>query len=180
MAIPMKCWHRDHKGEMWSLDLGDERAELRDAAGAMRGEFTRDEAGEQFLMPSFSESIKQFRLPVGGELWYFDVGKDDLKQIRAYIEHSVAAAGPDAVRAVRNAAIRDGVIGLVVLLVGVGITIGTHLKEADDPEGGTQSVVMYGAILVGLIMLGKGIYGLVRYNRLKTLAQTHGAAASHT
>jgi hypothetical protein len=82
------------KGEPWTLDLSDEKAEVRDAAGQVRATSTRDEAAEQFLMPSLSESIKQFRVPVDCELGYFDVAKPELKEIKAYIDRALVAAGP--------------------------------------------------------------------------------------
>jgi hypothetical protein len=175
MSIPMKCCHRDHKGETWALDLGEERAALRDAAGAVRGEFTREEAARQFLMPSFSESIKQFRIPVDGQLWYFDVAKPDLAQIKAYIDQSVVAAGPDAVRAVRSAAIRDGAIGALAVAAGVGITVFSLMRAENDPEGGMY-FVMYGPILVGLVMLGKSVAGFLRYTKLKAHADAAPAS----
>ncbi len=136
MQVPMRCCHLKHKGEAWVLDLGAEGAEVRDASGDVRAQFTREEAAESFLLPSFSESIKQFRVPVDGELWYFDVAKNDLKEIKAYINQAVVAAGPEAVVAVRNRAIRDGLIGLGGVAAGVALTLGSFFNAAQNPVGG--------------------------------------------
>jgi hypothetical protein len=168
----MRCCHREHKGEVWTLDLGADGATVQDARRAVRGEYGRAEVAEQFRLPSFSESVKQLRIPIDGELWYFDVARADLKEIKAYLDQAVVAAGPEAVRAVRNRALRDTVIGAGVFVAGVALTVGSYLRAAQNPAGG-QYVVTYGLILVGLVMVGKGVYGLVRYGRLQKLAQEH-------
>lgn len=169
MRIDMRCCHAQHKGETWILELGKDDARVIDAAGAVRGEFTRAEAHENFHLPSFSESIKQFRVPVDGQLWYFNVAKPDLQQIKAYLDESVVAAGPEAVQSVRNRALRDGAIGVVALAIGIGITLFTLLRADANPEGG-EYVVMYGPMIFGVVMLGRGVFGLMRYSRLKSVS----------
>jgi hypothetical protein len=166
----MRCCHLKHKGESWTLDLGDEGAAIRDAAGKVRAEFAREEAAEQFLLPSFSESVKQFRAPVEGELWYFDVARDGLKEIKACLDQSVVAAGPEAMKAIRNRAIRETLIGSAGVIGGTALTVGSYLHAAQNPGGG-EYYVTYGLILFGLVLLGKGIYGFLRYGQLQKLAQ---------
>jgi hypothetical protein len=166
----MRCCHLKHKGEMWILDLGDDRAEIRDTEENIRAVYTRDEAAEQFLLPSFSESIKQFRAPIDGQLWYFDVARGDLKQIKAYIDQAVVTAGPGAVRAVRNSAIRDTLIGIGGVAVGTALTVGSYLHAEQNPGG--EYVITYGVILFGLVMIGKGIYGFLRHGHLQKLSST--------
>jgi hypothetical protein len=168
----MRCCHLEHKGEAWTLDLGDDRAEIRDAAGNVRGEYTPTEAAEQFLLPIFSESVKQFRALIDGELWYFDVPRDGLQQIKAYRDRAVVTVGPEAVRAVRNQALRDSLIGLGGVVAGVVLTVGSFLRAAQNPDGGGY-VITYGLILFGLVMLGKGVYGFLRYGQLQKLSQVN-------
>jgi hypothetical protein len=172
----MRCCHLKHKGEAWVLDLGDEGALVRDASGRVRAQFTREEAAGAFLLPSFSESIKQFRLPVDGEIWFFDVAKNDLKEIKTYINEAVVAAGPEAVLAVRNTAIRDALIGLACIIAGVGLTVWSYIRATQNPED-SGYVVTYGLVLVGLVMLGKGVYGFVRYGQLKKMSQDQAEGA---
>jgi hypothetical protein len=172
VSISMRCCHLQHKGETWTLDLRDEQAQIRDAAGKVRGEYPRTEVNDLFLMPSFSESIKQFRAAIDGEMWFFDVAKDDLKQIKAYLNQSLASGGIDAMLPVRNRGFRDLLIGLAAIVVGVGVTVASYLNAAQKPEGGEYSIV-YGAVLFGIIMFGKGIYGLVRYQALKKLLESN-------
>jgi hypothetical protein len=171
MLVPMRCCHLKHKGEVWGLDLGDDRAQIRDAAGNVRAEYTRCEAAERFLLPSFSESIKQFRAPIDGELWYFDVARGDLKQIKAYIDQAVVAAGPEAIGAVRRRAVRETLLGIGGLAVGTALTMGSYLHAAQDPGGG-EYVITYGVILFGLVMIGKGIYDFLQHGQLQKLSQT--------
>src|SRR4051794_10259596 len=114
VAVEMKCCHLKHKGEIWHLDLGGEGAAVLDPAGTVRAEFTPEEAAGAFKLPSFSESIKQFRLPIGTEEWYFDVDKDGLRQIKAFMDAAVVASGPGAVQALRSAGLRDVGLGAVL------------------------------------------------------------------
>jgi len=130
----MRCCHVKHKAEAWTLDLSDEGAEIRDAAGDLRSRFTREEAASEFLLPSFSESIKQFRAPVEGELWYFDVVKNDLKEIKAYINQGRGGCWPRGGAGVRNVAIRDGLIGLACIAAGVGLTVWSIVRAAQNPK----------------------------------------------
>jgi hypothetical protein len=175
VPVQMRCCHLKHKGEMWTLDLTEDGAVVQDAGSNVRAEFTREEAAESFLFPSFSESIKQFRIPIEGELWYFDVAKEDLKQIKSFVDQAVVAVGPEAVGAVRNTAIRDTLIGIGGVIGGTVLTLGSFFKAAENADGG-EYIVTYGLILVGLIAIGKGIYGFVRYGQLKQLSLSHSEA----
>jgi hypothetical protein len=170
MHVRMRCCHLEHKGEVWKLALEDNHAEIRDADGTVRAEYTRQQAVQQFLLPSFSESIKQFRAPLEGELWYFDVARNGLKQIKAYLDKAVVAAGPKAVRAVRNRALRDTLIGVGGVVLGTALSIGSYLHAAQT-EGNGEYFVTYGVILFGLIMIGKGINSFLCYGKLQKLSQ---------
>ncbi len=171
MPIAMNCCHVKHKGETWTLDLVDDKAEVRDAGGQVRASFTLQEAAGQFQLPSFSDSVKQFRVPVDSELWYFDVAKPDLKEIKAYIDRAVVAAGPEAIEAVRTAALRDFLIGAGCAVLGVGITVAGYMQAAHQEEGGKFKIT-YGLVIFGLVMLGKDAYRFMRYGNLRKMAQT--------
>jgi len=170
VILHMQCCHLNHKQEVWTLDLSDDGALIRDAGGNVRAQFTRDQAAGQFLLPSFSESVKQFRAPVDGELWYFNVARGDLKQIKAFIDQAVVAAGPEAVGAVRNRSIRDALIGIGGVGLGVALTVSSYLHASQDPQGGGY-VVTWGLVLFGLVMIGKGVYGFLRFRQLQKLSQ---------
>jgi hypothetical protein len=165
----MKCIHVKHKGELWTLDLDADPVVIRNPAGEVRAEFATAEAAEVFLLPSFSESIKQFRAPVDGELWYFDVAKDDLKTIKAFKDRMTVAAGPEAILAVRSRAIRDALIGAAAVVGGIALTVGSFITAANNPQGGSYFIT-YGLVLFGLVMLGKGAYGYNQYTHLKRLS----------
>jgi hypothetical protein len=169
VAVEMRCCHLKYKGEIWRLDLGGEGTTIRDAAGNARSEFKPEEAAAVFRLPSFSESIKQFRPPVDGEEWYFDVGKDGLKEIRAFMDAAVVAAGPEALQAMRSSAIRELLLGAVLAVAGVVMSIGSFMAAANNPQGG-QYYVTYGLVIAGLVVNGRGGYQLARYKRLKRVA----------
>jgi len=100
-------------------------------------------------------------------MWYFDVAKRDLAEIKTYLNESVVAAGPEAVRAVRNRALRDLLIGIVAVLLGIGLTVASFLAAENEEDG--RFYVTYGAILFGLVMAGKGIWGFAQYGKLQRL-----------
>jgi hypothetical protein len=166
----MRCVDKKRKGEVWTLDLDDGKAVVRRPAGDPVGEFSPEEAVERFQMPSFSESIKYFGVLLGEEMHRFDVAKSDLNQIRLFINRTIAAAGPEAVQAVRNKAIRDTLIGAGCIVVGVVLSLGSFLAAANKPEGGTYYIA-YGLPFFGLIMVGKGVYGFIQHRHLQQLAE---------
>jgi hypothetical protein len=170
VAVEMRCCHVKHKGEIWHLDLGGEGATIRDAAGNVRAEFTPEQAAAAFTLPSFSESIKQFRAPINGEEWYFDVGKEGLKEIRAFMDAGVVAAGPEALKSLRSKAIRDLLVGAAMAVGGAVLSVMSFQQAANNPQGGTYYVT-YGLVIAGLVALGRGGYQLSRHNRLKQIAE---------
>jgi hypothetical protein len=166
----MRCRHRKHKGEVWLLVLNKAFARVRDEDDEIRAEYDREETPHCLLLPSFSESIKHFRVAIDGEMWPFEVDKRDLKDIKDYLNESVVVAGPEAIRAVGQRALRDLLVGLALSVVGIGVTVGTLAYAASSPEGG-QYIITHGLIVCGLVMVGKGIYGFVRQSHLQKLAQ---------
>jgi hypothetical protein len=170
MSVTLRCVDKQRKGEVWTLELEDHKAVIRRPTGDVAGAFSPADAVERFQMPSFSESIKYFGVRLGDELHRFDVAKSDLKQIKLFINRTIAAAGPEAVQAVRNKAIRDALIGAACIVAGIVLSLGSFLAVADKPEGGTYYVA-YGLPLFGLIMVGKGIYGFMQHGQLKQLTE---------
>ena len=166
MAIQLRCVDRERKGELWSLDLGGETVVVRNTAGTPVGQFTPEEAIGHFQMPSFSENIKYFGVSLGGTVHRFDVPKAVLQEIKALINRSIASAGPEAVRSVRNRAIRDILIGAACTVGGVVLTIGSYMSAANKPGGGKYTIA-YGLVLFGLVMLGKGIYSFMQYGQVQ-------------
>jgi hypothetical protein len=173
MPVQLRCVDKGHQGEMWTLDLEGEKAVVRNPAGNAAGEFAPEEAVQRFQMPSFSESIKYFGVKLDEKLWRFDVAKNDLKQIKAFINRTIVSAGPEAMQAVRNRALRDTLLGVAGVVAGIGLTVASYLEAANKPEGGRYTIT-YGLVLVGFILVGKGIYGFVQYSSLKQMAASAG------
>ncbi len=97
---------------------------------------------------------------LNGELKSFTIAAND---------QLTAAAGPEAVRAVRNRAIRDALIGAACAIGGVALTVGGYMEAAQKPGGG-EFKVAYGLVLFGLVMLGKGVYSYLQYQQIQRLS----------
>jgi hypothetical protein len=171
MTVSLRCVDKDHKGEEWALDLGSDKVIVRDAMGGLVAEFPVAEAAGRFQMPSFSENIKYFGIAFADQIRRFDVPKDGLKEIRAFNNRLTAAAGPEAVQAVKNRAVRDTLIGVACAIGGVVLTVGSYMAAANDPKGGRYTVT-YGLVIFGLAMLAKGIYGFMQYGQIKRVHET--------
>jgi hypothetical protein len=169
MPIELRCIEKKHKNELWELRLGREKVWVTNAAGEVVGEFEPDDVSRYFQLPSFSESIKYFGILLGERWWRFNVDRDGLRRIRNYINRTIVAAGPEAVQAVRNRALRDLVVGVLLAVAGVVITVVTYSIAANKPGGG-KYYITYGLVIVGLVMAGKGTYGFSQYSSLKRMA----------
>ena len=101
-------------------------------------------------------------------MWHFDVDRSDLQEIKAYLDESVVAAGPEAVRAVGNRALRDLLLGVGAVVLGIVVTVASFLNAAQNPEGG-RYYITFGLIVFGLVLFGKGVYGFVRHSHLQKL-----------
>jgi hypothetical protein len=166
MAIQLRCV--DHKSEVWSLDLGGEAVVVRDAAGASVGEFTIQAAAGHFQLPSFSQSIKYLGITLDATVYRFDVSKDDLRQIKALINRSILSAGPQAIRSVRNRAIRDTLGGAACAVGGVVLSVVSYLSAANNAN--KRYTITSGLVVFGLIMFGKGVYGFRQYGQVKRIS----------
>jgi len=168
MAIQLRCVERALKDQVWTLELGEEKALLKNATGATVGEFTPADVLERLQLPSFSKSIKYLIIPVGQDKIQFDVGKNELQQVKDFMNRSVVKAGPEAVRSVRNKAIRDTLIGAACTVGGILATILGYLSATRNPGGGSY-YIFYGVVLFGLVEVGRGLYGFHRYATLKRM-----------
>ncbi|WP_406693609.1 hypothetical protein V5E97_21495 [Singulisphaera sp. Ch08] len=171
MAVQLSCVDRDHKGELWSLDLDRERVVVRDASGAPVAEFTPEEAVGRFQMPSFSENVKHFGIQLESSIFHFAVPKDGLREIKALINRTIVASGPEAILSIRNRAIRDTLVGLVCAVGGVVLTVGSYVSAANKPQGGEYTIT-YGLVLFGFAIFCKGVYGLIQYGQVRSLAES--------
>lgn len=171
MSIELRSVDKQHKGETWLLDLDGEKAVFKDPTGKVIAEVAPQQAVAHFQMPSFSENIKYFGLRAGDKLLQFDVSKPDLKKIKDFVNRTILAKGPEAIRAVRNRAIRDSVIGVACTVGGVVVTIAGYAAAASNPQG-EKYTIFYGLALFGLIMIGKGIVGFGQYRKLEVMAQS--------
>jgi hypothetical protein len=168
VPIDLICVNKALRGQCWELDLDGEQAVFLNTDGDVVAEVGPEQALALFQMPSFSESIKYFGLRTEDGILQFEVSKEALKQIKLFVNRTIASAGPEAVAAVRNKAIRDTVIGIAAVVGGLGVTAYGYLAAAMSPGGGKYTV-FWGIVLLGVIMIGKGIYGFRQHALLKSL-----------
>lgn len=165
MTVQLRCMDKDRKGESWTLDLDGDPVTVTAPDGQVMMSLPPDVVVKFFQLPSFSESIKYFSIQFGTQLRSFDVSKEDLKQIKALINRSLAAAGPEAIAAVKKKAIRDVLIGVGGIIAGIGLTVAGFVVAAQKPEG-DKVTITFGLVIFGLVMVGKGIYGFQQYRQL--------------
>lgn len=177
MAVPIRCIGRGRDGQVWSLDLGSEKVVVRDAAGATLAELLPEEAVLRFQMPSFTQSVKYFNITLGDGPQSFMVSKEGLAEIKAFTNRTIASVGPEAVQAVWKRAIRDTLIGAACTVGGIVLTIGSFILAANNPQGG-RYFITWGVVLFGIVMLVKGIYGMIQYGQIKRFAEQDGQRLS--
>src|SRR6476660_4719440 len=119
MSVKLRCLSEAYKGQEWILDLDGDHVTVADAAGNLLLDCTPEEAIQRFQLPSFSESIKYFGISAGEKFLRFDVSRSGLNEIKTFLDRKVIADGPEAVMAIRSAAIRDTLIGLFCALGGI-------------------------------------------------------------
>ena len=168
MTIQLRCVDKDRLNEIWTLDLDEDKAVFTDAGGVVVAALDPEEAVSLFRMPSFSESIKYFGLRTETGLRQFNFNKADLKQIKHFVNRTIAAAGPEAVAAVKRKAIRDLLIGGACVAGGIVVSVLAYVDAASNPEGGRYAI-FYGVVFFGLIMVGKSIVGFKQYARLNSM-----------
>ena len=164
-AIELHGVGKENKGKSWVLDLTDQAAVLSTQEGQEIQRFAREQAGEQFLLPHFGGEIKHFTIDLGERKAQFKVSRQGLKAIRGFLLQSIADMGPEAVDAMKSAAIRNIAIGIGASAVGIGITVAGYMAAASAPQGG-RYMVFYGLILWGVFMLFRGFSLFGTYRRL--------------
>lgn len=154
-----------HKQEAWKFTLGDDTLRLWNPNGEMAAEFSPELAVECFQFPSFTESIRHFSIQLPESKLHFNVDKPQLNHLRTFANLATVAAGPAAVRAVRNKAIRDLVLGLGA------ITAGGLLCAALFTNGGRVRGIklVFFVVVFGISLTAKGALGYRQYLNMQRL-----------
>ncbi|MBC7772445.1 MAG: hypothetical protein H7210_08120 [Pyrinomonadaceae bacterium] len=166
---------RPGKGEIWTLELTQEDATLRDQSGEVREVFSPEDAARSWLMPGFTGS-RSLKLPIEAGQVAFECRKAGLTHLRRFLRRGIILAGPEAVRWYRNRAIRELVIGVVLFVVGTAVTIASFLGQPSTGNG----TVFYGLMLAGLIEIGRGMYLLRQWSILERERLQHGEESPAT
>jgi hypothetical protein len=156
-------------GDLWTLDLGEDALRLLDPQGAVTSEFPRAEADRRILLPSFSENRKAiWFLAAADRVVHLNPDKPAVAAIKDYLNQSIALAGPEAIADLKKKGYRDLAIGAVSTVAGVVVTAVSLAHPSPSADGQGKSTIMYGLILFGLIMVGRGIAALIRASKIQT------------
>jgi hypothetical protein len=151
------------KGEWWLLRLGEDSVELFDADDRRVTVFATEDAVQRLKLPSFWESIKELGVVRDdGEVLWFRPDKKAVRVVRDFLDWSVYAQGPEAVRAlrVRGWLMIAGGIGLIAL----GVVLLLAWERLNDQPGRRRRI--FGVpIVFGLITIYFGIALLRRAAR---------------
>lgn len=154
-----------HQGQAWKFTLGYDTVRLWNANGELVAEFSPELATQAFEFPSFSESIRHFSVQLPESRLRFDVDKKHLDYLRTFANLATISAGPAAVRAVRNKALRDLVLGIGAIAAGA-LLAGAVLTQVKRVRGLKIVVVL---VVVGVSMTAKGVYGYRQYRTMQRL-----------
>jgi hypothetical protein len=153
-------------GETWQLELEPEEARLSDPTRNLVARIPRGAAEQRILLPSFSENRSKISvLTDDNKLVSFNPDKPAIAEIKSYFNAALAAAGPEAIAALRGKAIRDLAIGVIAAAAGIGLTVLSYLHPTEK-DGTSKSTVFYGLVIFGLIMVGRGIMNLSRAGKV--------------
>lgn len=172
MRMTLECMKKGHKKEIWELKIKDEDTiDIHNPAGELVDSFDRGAVVNDFVLPSFVQSVPYSNIPLSGELWAFKISKGDTRKIKQFIDQSVVSDGADSIDSVRKTAMRDLLIGIPLALVGIGISVASFVAASGGAEGGRYTLTT-GMIGVGLFWAGKGLYGLNRHKKLMAMSRT--------
>lgn len=163
------------KGELWTLDIGDEFVVLTQPGGQQFLRWTPAQVNLAVLFPSFSKSIKYTGFQTANQgMYLFNLDGATAKELRHFANRAIAAGGPKAIRAVLVKAVLTSFLGLAVLALGVvalSITI-TELSTGKSATGQSHPIGVV-TTLVGLAIFCRGLFYLRQFFQLRKLVPPH-------
>lgn len=164
MSIRLRFAHWGHRGEVWTLDLG-EKVVLRDASGATVAAFPYQEAPAYLEVPGFFAEVKYLGIRTNTGLKRFRLDKHDMHAVCVFVEYLRAKQDPEAPRKARRWAVIRMTGGLALAVVGIVsfIVAGNRGDSYDD--------TVVSAVLAAIVYF---VYGLSTWRqaaRMQRLAQ---------
>jgi hypothetical protein len=172
MASTIVRQDKGGKNEQWQIDVGPDLVILTKPDGIVYLKLTPVQIAQYVVFPSFSRSIKYpiFKTSEGHREFRLD--GPSLKALRTFANRGIASAGPKAARSVLMKAIGWTVFGFVLMGLGIfALTLTVHEVATGKSEtNNSPHPVGLVSSLVGLGVLGRGIYGFRQYAQIKKLS----------
>jgi hypothetical protein len=160
------------KFEQWQAELTADLVTLWTPSGKVLLQWPPATVAKSVRFPSFSKSIKYVGFYTADGVYQFSLNGAQLKALRLLADRGMAAAGPKAARSILTKAILWSVFGFAFMCLGiVMLTITVHEVATNTSDtNGSPHPVGFVSSLVGFAVLCRGIYGFIRYSRVKKLA----------
>lgn len=158
--VRLECMTVGHADEVWHLERVGDDVILFDAKGTEEVRFPARAAVRRIQFPTFL-GLFPLDIFIAGrnrrDLW-FKCPPETKKAVKAFIKNCVGADPKGAVAHARSEAMRDLVLGILALVVGIGVT------AASIAFAGSAGVyvVTVGLIAVGVVGVARGYAGLIR------------------
>lgn len=164
MLIKLLCLNRGYKGQTWLLDLTPERATIRDASGRLVGSCEKADAARRFWLPGQHPHVKEFTILFDGGPMRFTLNKTGRDAVHRFVggaimKHAPAVEDDDDKRSPGPYVLFTG---LLTLLAGMGLIA---LEGVDDLGRHSLKVAAL-LVIVGFVVLQKGLYDLRQHRRL--------------
>lgn len=159
MSVELQCLAKGCKNDVWAITFDDTPATVLGPDRQPLVRLTPQQAAGVFQMPS---GTRNFALRDGDRTVEFKISHEGAAEVRSFIGDAMLSPRPRAVvidsddGATRSRAIRDICLGLLLLVGGIGISVGSFLAAANSPNGGRYTI-LYGAPIVGFVWLMRGL-----------------------
>jgi hypothetical protein len=173
LEIELVPVEKDARKGLWLLTLGKRRIVLSDPRRMEVTSFDAAGAEERFKLPSFWFSIKHLGVVTDkGEVLWFRPDKEAVRGVRTYLDQSLGARGPEAIRTQR-------LRGWLYLLGGVGLFVGGVVfiivrekmaEEREIPRAARRFFFL--PLLLGLMAVARGVVLLRQCARAARYADT--------
>jgi hypothetical protein len=148
----------------WTLDIGDDRLVVTDAAGETLADWSGAEALERVKTPSFWDNRKGYGVVIDGQLTDLDARGEARTELQALLDRAQARKDPDAGKSAVIVGLLIAGGGFALAAAALTVTIAT---TQDD---GGPGIVWWGGILVGSILFVQGLYRAAGAGKWRRLA----------
>jgi len=179
-SVLMDRLDKGHEGP-WVLELLADRALLHSTKEETAVEIPLASAEKTILLPGFAEERSKLEFRLEGQTMTFMNPGGRTKVIRKWLDWAIAITQPGLRHTIRKKAILNFCLGVILVLAGPALFLLLY-TEVKSWRGGTYEI-LFGILMIslaGLVFLSKGIVGVRRHSRLKSLASVLPDAEAKT